>query len=306
MIVDNARDFLDHLSQHPLPLRYPVACKAVMMMAPQSFYVAAESAQDNRYMRTDQEASAERAYAEQRRLAELIAACGIPVFTVPGVPDAPDAIFPNNVWATVPGKLIVGAMKHGIRQREARREDLPALFARLMGYDVVDLSTQPGCVAELTGALIVDRGRNIGYHGMTERLNRQGVEAMHQAFGLELSYAFDLDPSEYHTNVVMSVLASKGCVIDASAVCDGGIVDALHHVYEKRVIELLPEEKAAFAGNCIALSETDLFMSQTAADTVRPEVLTSLESWGFVIRSVALEEVEKAGGSLRCMTAEVY
>lgn len=306
MIVDTAEEFSAHLQAQPLPVRHPVACKAVMMMAPQEFFVSDESAQDNHYMRAGQQASAERAWAEQRVLAETIAACDIPVFTVPGVPGAPDAIFPNNVWATVPGKLIIGAMKHPIRQREAARTDLPQLFQRLMGYRIEDLSDIPGCVAELTGALIVDRGRNIGYHGMTERLNRVGVEAMHKALGLDLSYAFDLDAAEYHTNVVMSVLASRAVVVAPESIRDPGMVAALEALYEGQVLTITQDEKAAFAGNCIALSEDDLFISQTGYDRLRPAAIGKLQSWGFTLHPVALPEVEKAGGSLRCMVAEIY
>ena len=40
-----------------------------------------------------------------------------------GDPAAPDGLFPNNVFATVPGGLVVGRMRHPVRQREALRDD---------------------------------------------------------------------------------------------------------------------------------------------------------------------------------------
>ena len=65
-------------------------------------------------------------------------------------------------------------------------------------------------------------------------------------------------------------------------------------------------EKNAFAGNCIALSDTDLFMSRTGLDALRVGSLESLQDWGFVLHSLPLDEIEKAGGSLRCMVAEIF
>ncbi len=59
-------------------------------------------------------------------------------------------------------------------------------------------------------------------------------------------------------------------------------------------------------GNCIALTERDLFMSQSGADALQPKNRAALESWGFVLHSVELDEIEKAGGSLRCMVAEIF
>jgi len=65
-------------------------------------------------------------------------------------------------------------------------------------------------------------------------------------------------------------------------------------------------EKDHFVGNCISLNDRDLFMSQVAADALRPESRAALESWDFRIHSVALDELEKAGGSLRCMVAKIF
>ena len=47
-------------------------------------------------------------------------------------------------------------------------------------------------------------------------------------------------------------------------------------------------------------------MSRAAATALRPEQRAILETAGFRIRSVALDEIEKAGGSLRCCVAEIF
>ena len=47
-------------------------------------------------------------------------------------------------------------------------------------------------VAELTGSLIIDRARGVGYCGLSERCDMAGARAMHQAFDLRLTFCFEL------------------------------------------------------------------------------------------------------------------
>ena len=73
-----------------------------------------------------------------------------------------------------------------------------------------------------------------------------------------------------------------------------------------QVLWLEPAQKNAFAANCISLAEGSVWMSARAADSLRPDQRLQLERAGFALRSVELDEIEKAGGSLRCCVAEIY
>jgi hypothetical protein len=304
MIVDNSHDFLVALKEHEYPAVFDATPKAVLMVEPKGFYVNRESALDNHYMDLKSTVDSERAVRQFRDLVGLISSCGIEVLVFPGNSQTPDDVFPNNVFATVPGRLVIGSMRHSIRRLEAERADIPDYF-REKNYKVIDLRKRD-CVAELTGVLIMDRARRIGFCGMSERVDRAGVEAMHEAFGLGLTYCFDLGPEEYHTNVVFSVLAARACVLYPGACAEPGAVDAISAAFPGRTLLLDKFEKDHFVGNCISLNNNNLFMSQVAADALRPASLATLEAWNFKIHSVALDELEKAGGSLRCMVAKVF
>jgi N-dimethylarginine dimethylaminohydrolase len=195
-------------------------------------------------------------------------------------------------------------MLHPVRQKETEREDIRQYF-KSRGYQTVDLSIE-NCIAELTGALIIDYARSIGFCGMSSRVNEAGLAAMHEAFGLKMMFAFDLQANEYHTNVVMMILAGRACVIYPEAFMNPVVPQAISHAFPERTLILSEAEKNAFAGNCIALSDTDLFMSSTGFTALRPQSREKLESWGFRIHHTALDEIEKAGGSLRCMVAEIF
>lgn len=304
MIVDTPRAFRAALARGRYEVVAPATARAAFLVAPLGFRLSAETAADNRYMAAG-EASEARALAEHAELARALAET-LPVVAFAGDRATPDAVFPNNVFATAPGRLIVGRMRHAERRREAARRDIRDFFVRELGREVADLSGRDDLVAELTGPLVIDRGRRIGFCGLTDRCDRAGAEAMHALFDLALTFVFALRPEEYHTNVVMSVLASRAVVLHAGSFVDPEVPRAVAELYAPNVLWLSDEEKAAFAGNCIALSARDLWMSAAAEAALRPASRAALEGWGFAIRSVPLPEIEKAGGSLRCCVGEIY
>lgn len=305
MIVHTAEAFREQLDAGWLSADSPAVPRAVFLVEPTSFRLSRESARDNLYMDLSATVDPARALDQHRRLTERIASCGVPVIRFPGLADTPDDVFPNNVFATIPNRLIVGAMRYPERRREARRQDIRALFTDLMGYELVDLSERD-MVAELTGPMVIDRSHRIGFCGMSQRVDDAGCRAMHEAFELALTFQFDLKPDEYHTNVLMTVLAARALILCPDSFVDPEVPGAIAAAYPGRTLEITTEEKAAFAGNCLAVNFTDVFFSQTAIDALPESKLETLRSWGLEIHAVELDEIEKAGGSLRCCIAEIF
>ncbi|HZY34313.1 MAG TPA: arginine deiminase-related protein [Rhodanobacter sp.] len=305
MITTSPTDFLEaYAALAPLPEAAATA-RAAFLVAPAEFTLAEESARDNRYMDMSLTADPLKALAQHSALAQALRA-DVPVITFPGDPATPDAVFPNNVFATAPGRLIVGRMRHAVRQREAERADIRAFFGETLGYDEIDLSGCDDLVAELTGSLIVDRARGVGYCGLSERCDMAGAQAMHKAFDLRLTYCFELAETEYHTNVVLTLLASRAAIIAADGFRDVAAAQAIAHAYGDRAIWLTPAQKQAFAGNAITLSDDRVWMSARAAATLTDDQRQALAGYGFAVGAVELDEIEKAGGSLRCCVGEIY
>jgi hypothetical protein len=282
----------------------PSCAQAAFLVAPEGFALAEQSASDNKYMDLALATDAQRALAEHRALHTALSDV-LPTLCFPGRADTPDAQFPNNVFATAPGRLILGHMRHPVRQREAERADIRGFFRATLGYAELDLRAQPG-ICELTGALVIDRARGLGFCGLSERCDEAGAAAMHAAFGLRGMLLFDLAPGEYHTNVVLSVLAGRAVVIAADGFADAAAVEAIAALYAPFCVRLTPAQKQAFAGNCLALSERDVFVSQAGAEAFTAEQRQCLAAAGFALREVPLAEIEKAGGSLRCCVAEIF
>jgi len=304
MIVTDPAEFLAAFTPERFPVRAAPTARAAFLISPAASTLASESATDNRYMDLAQSIDPQRALAQHAELARRLGE-DIPVITFPGDDECPDGMFPNNVFGTAPGRFIVGRMRHAVRQREAARADVHGFFSDTLGYRTIDLSAEP-IVAELTGALVIDRARGIGYCGLSERCDLAGARAMHEAFGLRLTFCFELAAGEYHTNVVMALLAGRTALLAADGFADPAVPEAIARGLGGRVVWLTRAQKNAFCGNAIALAPGRAWISARAAQALEPAQKTAIERSGFALDDVALDEIEKAGGSLRCCVAEIF
>jgi len=282
----------------------PATARAAFLVAPDGFALALQSAQDNRYMAGESAFDAGRASSQHRELQRAISAV-LPTVCFAGDPATPDAVFPNNVFGTAAGRYVVGRMRHEVRQREALRDDIRGFFGGVLDYAEIDLSQQPHA-CELTGALVIDRARGLGYCGLSERCDTEGARLMHEAFGLRATLLFDLAAGEYHTNVVLAVLAGRAAVVCPRGFADLGVATAIAGFYAPHAVVCDEAEHAAFVGNCIALSGDTAWMSANAAAALSPAHRAQLMAAGFRVESVALDAIEAGGGSLRCCIGEVY
>ena len=282
----------------------PATAKAAFLIAPEGFSLAEQSASDNLYMDLRVSVDPQLAHAQHLGLQRALSQT-LPTICFAGNEKTPDAQFPNNVFATARGKLILGHMRHPVRQAEVERGDIRGFFRDVLRYEEVDLRKQSG-ICELTGSLVIDHRRGLGFCGLSERCDATGAAAMHEAFGLRATLMFDLAPHEYHSNVVLSILAGRAAVIADDGFADPAVAQAIAELYPRQALRLGGAEKTAFAGNCLALSEDTVWMSQAGARALSPANRAILASGGFTLQSVDMSEIEKAGGSLRCCVAEVF
>ena len=129
---------------------------------------------------------------------------------------------------------------------------------------------------------------------------------MHAAFGLRATLLFDLAPGEYHTNVVLAVLAGRAVLACPRGFADPAAVEAIASLYAPHAIVLSPDEHAAFAGNAISLTSDSVWMSTTAERSLTSRTRAALRSAQLAVRAVELDAIEAGGGSLRCCVGEIF
>lgn len=279
--------------------------RAAFLVRADGFEVAAASAVDNAYMVVGTPVDRARADRQLAALAATLGALGVDVVTFPGCVGQPDGVYPNNVWATAAGRLVIGSMRHPHRRDEAARTDVPAALVAADGYTVVDLSGGDG-VGELTGVLAIDRRRLAAVCGRSSRVDAVGLSRMRAALGLGLLLDTPLVPSEYHLNMVFAVLAGDAVVVWPDAFVDAAVPEVLVRRWPGGALVLDRAEKDAFAANCLAVTPQDVVMSATAWTALRPTSRRWFAERGWRVHPVEVDELEKGGGSLRCLVAERF
>lgn len=298
---------------------------AVMMIRPVRFESNPLTAASNRFQGKTDSGPAEQQAAAAREFEALVAALrdsGIEVIVIDDTPDphTPDSIFPNN-WISMhaDGRVVLYPMEAENRRTE-RRLDIVDYLDKTVGRkitEVVDLSSheEAGHYLEGTGSMVLDRANRVAYACVSTRTHLDPLGDFAQRMGYDV-VAFDAVDSGgvpiYHTNVLMNV-GEKVAVICSEAIPRAEQRDAvLARLRETghEVVLLSYAQLDAFAGNMLELRNKDgervLAMSQQAYDSLDEEQRAILAANGRIL-SVAINNIESsAGGSVRCMLAEVH
>lgn len=231
----------------------------------------------------------------------------------------PDAVFPNN-WISMhhDGTLVLYPMMAPSRRRERRMDLIEKLKAG--GFDVrkvTDLSgyEEKGQFLEGTGSIIFDHPHRRAYMAVSNRSHPEPLNALCEQIGynaIPFAAGGIGGVPVYHTNVMMSV-GSAFAVLCRSWVLNPVELKKINEQLEsdgKTVIEITPDQAAAFAGNVLEVTTMSgdpcLIISETALQSLRSDQLRTLERFATAV-PVAVPVIEKyGGGSVRCMMAEVF
>ena len=235
-------------------------------------------------------------------------------------PHTPDSIFPNN-WVSfhADGRVVLYPMEAENRHTE-RRSDIIDYLDDELGYhvsEVVDLSGHEdhGHYLEGTGSMVLDRRNRVAYACLSSRTHLDALGDFAQRMGYDV-VAFDAVDRNgvpiYHTNVLMNVGEEVAVICDAaiSRVEQREAVLGRLKATGHEVVSLDFDQLEAFAGNMLELrnsaGERVVAMSQRAYDSLSDRQRSILEGNGKVV-AAAIDDIEdSAGGSVRCMLAEIH
>ena len=298
---------------------------AVLMIRPARFESNPETAESNRFQGKSGASPGEQhaaALEEFEALAVALEGCGIKVLRFDDTPEphTPDAIFPNN-WVSFhgDGTVVLYPMEAPSRRRERRQDIIESLVS---DYDyvvrqVIDLShhERAGHFLEGTGSMVLDRANRIAYACLSSRTHLDPLGEFAQRMDYDI-VAFDATDKAgtpiYHTNVLMNI-GEKIAIICDEAISKSdqrkAVLDQLAHTGHK-VVAISYEQLESFAGNMLELrSESGVrvvAMSGTARQSLNKSQHEIIEKNATVV-SAAIDIIERsAGGSIRCMLAEVH
>lgn len=297
----------------------------VLMIRPVRFASNPMTAESNRFQGKSAKPVEEQQRAALLEFDKLVSALrdnGVDVVVVDDTPEphTPDSIFPNN-WVSfhADGRVVLYPMEAENRRTERRMDIVDALTGKdgFVVRDIVDLSPheQSGHYLEGTGSMVLDRVNRVAYACLSSRTQLDVLGDFAQRMGYEV-VAFDaVDRAGmpiYHTNVLMNIGEKLAVLCAASIPREEQRVAVVKRLQDTghEVMFLSQDQLEAFAGNMLELRRKNgarlVAMSQRAFDSLTREQEQTLQDNGHVL-SVAIDTIEaSAGGSVRCMLAEIH
>lgn len=297
------------------------------MIEPVQFRFNPETAASNSFQRqvppspAEAVALAEQAAAQHRAFRNLLVQHGVCISVCRSLATTPDAPFCNNWFSTHPARgahpaaLVLYPLLSGARRLE-RRKDIVEWLDRTHPRRL-DLSPHEheGRYLESTGSLCLDHANGVAYAAISPRTDRALAEEWARQMGYELVAFSATDGGGlpyYHTNVMM-FLGHGVAGIVLEAIADPGERARVEGAVQRGGRTLLPltrAQAAAYCGNCLALvndlAEPLLVMSSTAYHGFTAPERARLEQSATLVHSDLSAFEQLAGGSARCLLAELF
>ncbi len=235
-------------------------------------------------------------------------------------PHTPDSVFPNN-WVSfhADGRVVLYPMEAQNRRTE-RRMDIIEKIDTDLGYqvsEVVDLSghEQAGHFLEGTGSMVLDRANHVAYACLSSRTQLDPLGDFAQRMDYDV-VAFDAVDREgipiYHTNVLMNIGEEVAVVCEKAIPRDeqrAAVVQRLRETGHE-VISLSFDQLDAFAGNMLEMRSKDgariVAISERAYNSLAKDQIERLQQNGSIVTATIDTIEDSAGGSVRCMLAEIH
>ena len=308
------------------PLLTPYPASTVVMVPPRTFMFNPQTGLDNEFQHTSSDSDKQlrdKALAEFDNMVNNLRQHGVEVILLDSYRPGevlPDAVFPNNWLATNRhGEMLLFPMLTENRRKEVKPEVVSQVMVKA-GRKIVNSrfvgAEHPELVLEGTGAMVLDHNNNKVYAALSERCDRQLVEAFASQQGISEVICFNTQGSTgkpiYHTNVMLSIGE------DIAIICSDTIVEPDEKsrvLAELRathlVIDISYQQMAEhFCANVLQLMNRQgqriWAMSESAYKGFTAEQRRQLQDSGvLVVNSIpTIENV--GGGSCRCMIAEIF
>jgi hypothetical protein len=306
-------------------MKYPQLTDTILMIAPSDFAFNEETAGDNEFQNRpvgDLLALREYVMAEFRASVALLKSHGLQVLVLEkqeGLPELPDAVFPNNWLSTeTGGQLLLYPMASGNRKAEVLQlNGVQKLLSdvEVRSKVVIDLAKEQDRILEGTGSLVLDRAGRVAYAALSVRTDAKAVSHFAQVAGYETVVTFSTRSSTglpfYHTNVVMAVcqgfaVVCLECIPDQE---EREKVRASVSVAHEIIEVTLAQTEGSFCANILQVLGSNgplTVMSETAYKGFSDSQLERIKVYGDVLALPITTIEHVGGGSARCMLAEIF
>ncbi|MEO8513612.1 MAG: arginine deiminase-related protein [Ignavibacteria bacterium] len=300
---------------------------SILMVSPESFAYNLQTAGSNTFQNKpgyDAVTLRTKALEEFNGMTKKLISEGIDVYVVGNDTefDVPDAVFPNNWFATYEdGTVMLFPMLSENRRLERDKDMLEEVF-KSSDFDIkrfIDYSEyeKQGLILEGTGSLVLDRKNNAVFAIESERTNKILFDRYCDEMKIPISNRIFFHANDeqgnpiYHTNVIMSI-GDGFAVICTECINIGERKEVLSKLESLRleVIEITFFQLKNFCGNILNVKnnkgESLIVLSSSAMWNFEEHQVYTLQKYGRLVE-VSINTIETVGGgSSRCMMAEIF
>lgn len=299
----------------------------ILMVVPASFGYNFQTAGSNSFQNKpvdDPEIIRKKALNEFNAMTQKLSDIGVDLLILSNDNEieVPDAVFPNNWFATYEdGTVILFPMFSENRRLERSRETLEEVFesSELIAAKIIDYSEyeNQGLILEGTGSLVLDRKNNVSYAIESERTSKLLFERYCNDMNIPTDNRIFFHANDesgnpiYHTNVIMGIgdgfaVICKECINNSE---QDFVIDKLKFS-GLEVIEITYSQLKNFCGNILNVKniqgESLIIMSASAKQSFTDNQIEILSKYGTPVE-VNIDTIETiGGGSARCMMAEIF
>lgn len=299
----------------------------ILMVSPESFGYNPQTAGSNSFQNKpeyDPETLRKKALEEFNGMTKKLTNEGIDVLVLGNDTevDVPDAVFPNNWFATYEdGTVILFPMLSENRRLERSKDTITEVMES-SGFEIkryVDYSEyeKQGLILEGTGSLVLDRKNNAVFAIESERTNRILFERYCDEMKVPSSNRIFFHANDengvpiYHTNVIMSI-GNGFAVICSECIESRERREVMTKLEELRleIIDISYAQLKNFCGNILNVKNTNgdslIVLSASAMWNFEDRQVEILQKYGRLVE-VSINTIETVGGgSARCMMAEIF
>ncbi len=296
----------------------------LLMIRPCKFFSNPQTAESNKFQGRSKLSDKELQEAAVNEFDMLVsklkdADINVCVFEDTPEPITPDSVFPNN-WISLHnnGMVVLYPMEADNRRLE-RRLDIIETLKNEHGFyvkKIIDMSNLEDKQEYLegTGSMILDHVNKIAYACLSSRTHKNALLDFSKKMGfspIPFCAKDALGSDVYHTNVIMS-LGEKLAVLCEDAIPvdfeKKQVKDSLQSTGHE-IINISLDQMTSFAGNVLeVISNADehlMLMSERAEKSLTKKQKSTIEKYCRIVSSPIHNIEDSAGGSVRCMIAEI-
>ncbi|HED08086.1 MAG TPA: hypothetical protein ENI57_08225 [Ignavibacteria bacterium] len=246
----------------------------------------------NPWMKTGTEIDRDAAYSNYNLLKESYELSGMEVLEIEPVEGSPDMIYTANLGYTEGNVFIKANFKAPERRKES---EVAVNYFESLNYKIHTLPEN--ILFEGEGDII--RSGTKYFIGYGERSSINAKEHLEKILNKEL-HALELNnPYFYHLDTCLGLLNDETAMINTAAFTKEGL--ELIESQFKNIIIADEKDNNLLACNLV-VNKNDVFIGKGISEKLKRE----LESYGFKITEIDMTEFLKGGGSVKCLTQEIF